>query len=280
MGDGVLLPKGFRDHGARIGDKGIISYESPSMSMNQQKQIPIYVAGFYDQGIMALGGKFVLAPREIASLVRTQTNADLLPQSNGVHVRFLDYQKAPKLKEAIVASLEKRGLTPYFQVESYDEYDFIRPFLQELHSQKNLFSILAGIIIIVACSNIISMLIILVNDKKKEIGILRSMGATTLSIASIFGFAGLMMGLIGSLVGIGAALFTLDHLSSIIKLLGHLQGHAAFGSLFFGDRLPSELSFEALRFVLIATSITSLLSGLVPAIKACLVKPAATLRSE
>lgn len=280
LGDGLLLPKGFRDHGARVGDQGIITYESPSMSMNQQKQIPVYIAGFYDQGIMALGGKFVLAPKEVASLVRSQTNADLLPQSNGVHVRFLDYQKAPELKKQIEKSLQARGLTPYFKVESYDEYDFIRPFLQELHSQKNLFTILAGIIIVVACSNIISMLIILVNDKKKEIGILRSMGATTLSIASIFGFAGLMMGLVGSIIGICAAIFTLDHISSILKLLGHLQGHAAFGSLFFGDRMPTELSVEALRFVLIATSVTSLLSGLVPAIKACLVRPAATLRSE
>ncbi len=279
LGDGILLPKGFRDQGAKLGDRGVITYESPSMTVNQRTEIPIFVAGFYDQGIMALGGKFLIAPREIASYVRTQTGADLVPESNGVHLRFENFERADELKASLTSALRKRGLDRYFLVESYRDFDYIRPFLQELQSQKNLFTILAAIIIMVACSNIISMLIILVNDKRHEIGILRSMGASTLSIASIFGFAGLMMGLIGSLIGVAAAIFTLDHISWILGLLSQLQGHPAFGALFFGDHLPSSLSFEALRFVIIATSITSLLSGLVPAIKACLVKPAITLRS-
>src|SRR5215211_5232959 len=98
----------------------------------------------------------------------------------------------------------------------------------ELQSQKHLFMLIAIVIIIVACSNIISMLIILVNDKKNEIGILRSMGATSQSIAAIFGICGVVMGFLGSLVGILAAIFTLNNLQALIRLISSIQGYDMF----------------------------------------------------
>jgi lipoprotein-releasing system permease protein len=152
--------------------------------------------------------------------------------------------------------------------------------LQQLKSEKHLFTLLATIIILVACSNIISMLIILVNDKKTEIGILRSMGATSSSIALIFGICGIVMGILGSLLGIICAIITLQNLQPLINLLSRLQGHDMFNPLFFGETLPTDLSFEALVFVVIATGFISLVAGLVPALKASLLRPSAILRSE
>src|SRR5690606_17840785 len=151
---------------------------------------------------------------------------------------------------------------------------------QQLRSERNLFTILAAVIIIVACSNIISMLIILVNDKKMEIGILRSMGATSRSIATIFGFCGIVMGVLGSLLGIVLALITLKNLQHLIDFISHVQGFEMFNPAFFGETLPNQVSFDALVFVVIATSLTSLLAGIVPAVKASLVKPSAILRAE
>ncbi|KIC76363.1 hypothetical protein DB41_GH00010 [Neochlamydia sp. TUME1] len=131
-----------------------------------------------------------------------------------------------------------------------------------------------------ACSNVISMLIILVNDKKLEIGILRSMGASSASIASIFGFCGMTMGLAGSVIGIGAALLTLRHLELLVTFLSRLQGHEAFNPLYYGDSLPNEVSMEALLYVISFTALISLFSGLVPAVKASLLRPSTILRAE
>lgn len=278
--DGVLLPKSFQDAGAIIGDKGYLLYEAPSLAATTQVQLPIQVAGFYDPGLMAMGGKFILTSPEIAALIRSSTGADTLPDSNGIQLLTPDYTKITEIKNRLEKKLEALGLSPYFKIETYEEYDFARSFIQELKSQKNVFLILAGMIILVACSNIISMLIILVNDKKKEIGILRALGARTLSIGSIFGFIGLSMGVIGSCLGILMALITLQCLPSLIGFLSRMQGFDAFQRLFYNSTFPTSISIEALQFVLIATTLTSLLAALIPAIKACTVKPAAMLRSE
>jgi lipoprotein-releasing system permease protein len=139
--------------------------------------------------------------------------------------------------------------------------------------------LIAVVIILVACSNIISMLIILVNDKKTEIGILRSMGATSTSIALIFGSAGAIIGICGSVIGITVAIVTLNYLDVLVGWLSRIQGHEMFSSSLYGQFLPSELSFEALAFVLGATVLISLLAGIVPAVKACLLKPSQILRS-
>ena len=152
--------------------------------------------------------------------------------------------------------------------------------MQELQSQKYLFMLIAVVIILVACSNIISMLIILVNDKKYEIGILRAMGATSVSISVIFGVVGTAIGICGSLLGTLLAITTLANIDLLVSFLSALQGHQMFSSNLYGNKLPSELSYEALLFVLFSTILTSLLAGIVPAVKACLVRPSTTLRAS
>src|SRR5207302_568520 len=137
-----------------------------------------------------------------------------------------------------------------------------------------------AIILIVACCNIISLLVLLVNDKKREIGILQAMGASSQSIAVIFGTCGIAMGVISSCIGIAAAIFTLHNIDSVVTLLSLLQGHDAFQAAFYGKSLPRELSGDSLTFVIIVTPILSLIAGLVPAIKACRLRPSAILRAE
>jgi lipoprotein-releasing system permease protein len=140
---------------------------------------------------------------------------------------------------------------------------------------------LIGVLVLaVACSNIISMLILLVQNKKKEIGILQAMGASKNSIALIFGLCGVLIGIISSLLGILLALLTLHNIDFVVKILSLLQGHDAFNALFFGQSLPNALSNRALYFVLIATPLISLLAGLIPAIKACRLQPSQILRAE
>ena len=75
-------------------------------------------------------------------------------------------------------------------------------------------------------------------------------------------------------------MITLHYLPSLIMLLSRMQGFDAFQRLFYNNTFPTSLSVEALQFVLLSTTLTSLLAAIIPAIKACTVKPAAILRSE
>lgn len=279
-GDPILLPKGFKDSGALIGDEGYLSYYSPTPSSVQEQRIPVYVAGFYDPGIIPIGGKYILAGRNLTALIRASYNQENTHFSNGINVRFDNISDAAKVKEKLQEAFQKAGIAPYWHIETYQEFDFSKDIIQQLQSEKNLFSLISLVIIIVACSNIISMLIILVNDKKLEIGILRSMGATSASIAAIFGICGMVMGAIGSLTGILAALLTLRYVNELVGFMSRIQGHDLFNPLFYGSTLPTELSLEALMFVLMTTVAISLLAGIVPAFKASMMRPSAILRSE
>ena len=280
IGESVLLPRTFKDAGVLIADRGYLSYHSPTASSVQEQRIPIVVAGFYDPGIIPMGGKFILANREVASLIRSSHNQEDTTLGSGINVRLNDLASADKVKQTLIDSFNKHGIGNYWKVETYREYDFTRDILQQLRSEKNLFSLISLVIIVVACSNIISMLIILVNDKKQEIGILRSMGATSSSIALIFGTCGVIMGLAGSFFGILMAVLTLHYLDDLVALISRLQGFELFNPLFYGEQLPAELSLEALGFVMIMTACISMAAGIVPAMKACLMKPSAILREE
>ena len=67
IGEAILLPKSFREAGALVGDHGFLSYYSPTPSTVQEQRIPVFVAGFYDPGIIPIGGKYILASRALTA---------------------------------------------------------------------------------------------------------------------------------------------------------------------------------------------------------------------
>lgn len=280
--EGILLPKSFREAGALIGDKGALIYYAPTMSGVQEQELPVIVSGFYDPGIIPLGGKFALVNPTVAKLIRTsQSSEDTLNYAwNGINLKFDDVERADDIQSALTKAFENAGIAKYWKIETFREYEFTKDLIQQLRSERNLWMLIATVIIVVACSNIISMLIILVNDKKVEIGILRSMGASSGSIALIFGTCGVIMGMIGSIMGTLIAIVTLSNLQSLIDFIGRVQGYEMFNPVFYGNSLPNEVSLEALAFVIFATSIISLIAGIVPAIKATTLRPSTILRSE
>jgi lipoprotein-releasing system permease protein len=278
----VLLPKSYRDSRVLIGDRGHLCYSAPAAATSQEQRIPIRVAGFYDPGLLSIGNRCLIVPNEVTRTIygASQTFSPDGTPTNGFFIWPKEIGQIQHLKEDIAHRFEQAGISQYWTVASFDEFEFSKDLLNQFRSDRTLFTLIAGIILVVACCNIISLLILLVNDKKKEIAILQSMGASGRSIASIFAFCGVSMGLLACLIGSALALLTLHNLDSIVSLLSTLQGRAAFNPAFFGQKLPNQLSSDALLFVLIATPLLSLFAGLIPALKASRIKPSQVLRSE
>ncbi len=276
----IFLPKSYREAGVQIGDRGEIAYEQVTPLAVEESRLPVVVAGFYDPGIVPIGGKLIFASPELISMVNASYTFERSPQATGLNVYYDDLKRTDQVKSELTAALEAKGIAEYWHLETFKEYFFTKDLMQQLQSEKLLFSLISIVIIAVACSNIVSMLIILVNDKKKEIGILRSMGASSASIALIFGLCGFVMGVLGSLIGIAFAYLTLKNLELIVSFISFAQGHELFNARFFGETLPTEMSAEALLFVLLSTLTIALISGIVPALKACSLKPSQILRSE
>lgn len=278
----ILLPKNYKESGVRIGDSGALCYVAPTAVSAQEQRIPIRVEGFYDPGIVSIGNKCVIVPSHITQTIQA-TNQTFSPDgtpTNGIFVWCKDLNKATEIQEEITKKFEEAGISHFWKVDTYRDFEFSKDLMMQFQSDRTLFLLIAAIILLVACCNVISLLVLLVNDKKKEIAILQSMGASFGSIAAIFGLCGITMGLLSCLIGGTLAIFTLSHIDGLVAILSALQGHNAFNPAFFGQTLPNELSAEALIFVLIATPILSLAAGLIPAIKASRIRPSSVLRSE
>ena len=278
----VLLPKSYRDSGVLIGDQGMLSYTVPTAAVSQEQRIPIRVASFYDPGLLSLGSRCLIVPNQVTRQIyaSAQTYSPDGTPTNGVFIWPDRISEVESLQKQIADRFEKAGIGKYWKITSFEQYEFSKDLLQQFRSDRTLFSLIGAIILFVACCNIISLLVLLVNDKKREIAILQSMGASSRSIAAIFALCGTAMGLISCLIGSLLALFTLRHLDTLISLLSALQGRTTFNPVFFGQNLPNELSYEALLFVLIATPLLSLFAALIPAFKACRIQPTTVLRSE
>lgn len=280
LGEPILLPKGFKEAGAEVGDTGNLHYQLATPSGVSDLKTPVFVAGFYDPGIIPIGGKIILASDMLVSEIRGLGYADMKLLPAGLNVQFKDFSRKDFVKRKIIEGLQKASILPYFDVEAYDEYEFTRDIFSQLKSERNLFSLISIIIIVVACSNIVSMLIILVHDKSKEIAILRALGATKKSIGLIFGISGLCMGAFGSLVGSICAYFTVKNLPLLLKGLGKLQGFDVLNTAFFGEEIPTELSHSTFLYVVGMAAVISMIAALIPAIKASRQNTQDALRSE
>ncbi|MBS0654673.1 MAG: ABC transporter permease [Verrucomicrobia bacterium] len=279
-GEGILLPKSFRDAGTLVGDRGTISYRAFGATALQEQRVPVFVAGFYDPGIIPTGGKVVLARPELVSRIHDATFTEEQSLPTGFNVHFNDLKKADQIKKELVELFKKENISPYWDIRTYEEFDFTKDILQQMKSDRNLFSLISFIIMIVACSNIISMLIILVHDKRKEIAILRALGASKTSIGAIFGLCGFIMGATGSILGAALAILTLNNLSFLLRQLGSLQGFEVLNTTFYGNNLPSQISVEALLFVIGSCACISCLSGIIPAFQASRINTSEALRNE
>jgi len=282
QGHGVLLSKHFLDNGVRLGDQGFLVYLATTAGSFQEQRLPIFVSGFYDPGILTIGNKCILAPTRLIHMINTTSQVEHFSKtaSTGFLIWVKEIKKAKQLAEQIQLLLKQARIDQYWNISTYHDYDFAKGLFQQFQGDRYLFTLIGMMILLVACSNIISLLVILVNDKKKDIGILQALGASRRSIALIFGGAGVCLGVVGSLIGITAAFITLKNLPSVIYVLSLLQGHEVFGSTFFETSLPYHISIPSLIFILTMTPLLSLLAGIIPAYRACQWTPSQILRSE
>ncbi|MDR1475918.1 MAG: lipoprotein-releasing ABC transporter permease subunit [Holosporales bacterium] len=145
--------------------------------------------------------------------------------------------------------------------------------------EKNVMTLILSIIIIVAIFNIISGLTMLTSSKKKEIAILRTLGATKSSILRIFFYIGASIGVIGTLTGIGFGLLVSLNIDRIKRALETLSHSSLFNEeIYYLSQIPSHTDpREVILIGLISISLC-LLATIYPARKASTLEPAEAMR--
>ncbi|SYX09011.1 Lipoprotein-releasing system transmembrane protein lolE,outer membrane-specific lipoprotein transporter subunit LolE,lipoprotein releasing system, transmembrane protein, LolC/E family,FtsX-like permease family [Chlamydia poikilotherma] len=275
-GSSVILPTNYRDIGYRVGDKGNLSIFSPETQ--KEIQHPVYVIGFYNPGLSPMGSKIVFIDMDLASLIRSESTG--LGMHNGLHVFFPSTKQINPIKNQIQTILNQADVDQYWEVSSLYDYQYFKPILDQLRSDQVLFLLVSIIILIVACSNVVTMSILLVNNKKKEIGILKAMGTPSRSLKVIFSFCGALSGAIGAVLGTTFAIITMKNLSLITRGLSYLQGREAFNSTFFGQGLPQEIHIPTIVILGLGTLILAAISGALPARKVAKMHVSDILKAE
>jgi lipoprotein-releasing system permease protein len=147
--------------------------------------------------------------------------------------------------------------------------------------EKTMVSLLLLVIVAIAAFNIISILTMMVADKRSDIAVLRTMGAAPNTILKIFIIQGMSIGLLGVLAGVALGVPVALNLSEIIQWFEALFGSHVFNpEVYFITKIPSVLKTADLFMVIFWGIILSGLATLYPAYRASKIHPAEVLRYE
>ncbi len=147
--------------------------------------------------------------------------------------------------------------------------------------EKRMMFVILFIIIIVVSVNIISSMITVVNDKRSDIAILRTFGASTSTIMRIFLVQGSVIGVVGTLAGVLFGVVLSLNLENLYTQLVNLTGKQVIDpSVYLISDLPSDVQLEQVLVIGISTLVMSIIATIIPAVTASHINPADALRYE
>lgn len=147
--------------------------------------------------------------------------------------------------------------------------------------QRNLMVILLGLIILVAGFMIGATLSMIVKEKTRDIGILKSLGGSDSGVASIFLLYGFTIGTVGSTLGLAAGLVFVDHIDLLAEKLSDFLGYSVFPAAAYGfDRIPRDVNPLANGTIVAGAILVAVLCSVVAAWRASRMQPVEALRYE
>lgn len=254
---GMILGKDLKDilH-VEVGDT--ISVISPYGGLDgAARSEPYRVAGFFHSGMFEFDSRMVFV-----GLKPAQKFFQLYGSVTGLEVWTDDATRS-----AAIVNDAMRAISPDDPL-SYDVKDWSftnRGVFGAVNQQKQLITLVLGIIVIVAAFNIAATLILLVLEKRREIAILKSLGATDRSILAIFVIDGQLVGVVGCALGIGLGLV-------LCGILGR-YGLQLDPRIYYLENLPVVVNPLEITVVVIGAMLASTVATVIPAFSAARTHP-------
>ncbi len=257
--------------GVGIGDK--VTLITPSANVSPAGILPrlkrFTVAGVFEVGMFQYDSALVLIHlRDAAKLYRFDENV------SGVRLKLDNMFIAPLVATDLSDALGER----------YWVNDWTRShtnYFRALKIEKTAMFIILLLIVAVAAFNIISTLVMVVTDKQGDIAILRTLGISPASVMGIFIVQGVVIGMVGTLLGILGGVTLALNIDTIVPAI-----ETAFGiqflpsSVYYISELPSELRWSEVTTIATLAFVLSMLATIYPAWRASRVQPAEALRYE
>lgn len=228
-----------------------------------------------------------MTAQESVDLRTNQTRIEPARTSE-IHVRVkpdFDLNKAKAEVVAVVNDVMKQHRTeggPFFpppDVQTWREKQHI--WIDAISNEKLLTVFLFGIISLVAVFLVFCIFYMIVMEKTKDIGIIKSVGATSSGVAGIFLGYGLVIGLVGSLMGLLCSFLIVHYINELHAELGKLFGIQIWNpEVYVFDKIPNTMSWRDIAVIVPIAIVSSVFGALYPAVRAARMHPVESLRWE
>ncbi len=270
--DAVIIGRRLAEKlGVGIGDSiTLISPKGLDTAFGTMPRLRAFkVVGTFEIGMYEYDSSFIYMPLAAAQAYFLSPGA-----VSQIEVFLDNPDKVGDIKLAI------RQLAPG-NVRIYDWQQANSSFFNAIQVERNVMFLILTLIIIVAAFNIISSLIMLVQDKGRDIAILRTMGATRGMIMRIFLLAGASIGIAGTLFGLVLGVWFADHIEQIRQFIQSIVGRDLFAAeIYFLTQLPAHVDSGEVTAVVLMSLGLSFAATIYPSWRAATLDPVEALRYE
>ena len=266
---GIVIGQGMADGlGLHLNDK--VTLVLPEASPSPAGVVPRFKR-FTVVGIFSIGADVdsmigYIALNDAAKLLRLPNGAQ------GVRMKLDDIFAAPE-----TASKLLNQLPPNYYASNWTETH--GNLFSAIQMEKAMVSLLLFLIVLVAAFNIVSSLVMVVTDKKADIAILRTLGASPATITRIFMVQGVIIGTVGTIAGAILGIILSLSISNVLGWINNTFGLHLFDAYFI-NYLPSYLRPRDVLIVVGISLLLSFLATIYPARRAAKIQPAEALRYE